>query len=183
MSEDPFVTIKKVTDVVEAEMLVDLLEKEGIPASTPGAAQAGYLGNIAAGVMETPLRVRESDAERARAIIDALEEFDEIVPEDVHAPEMDARDGPYRGGRDDEGPAPRKKITAVSAAIVLPMILGAFGAGHFYVREHKLGFILLLGAWLCIMSTLVVHPLTLLGLPVIVLYDIWGALRVIDRQS
>lgn len=183
MADERFVTIKKIHDAVEAAMLVDLLEQEGIPASTPGAAQAGYLGNIAAAVMETPLRVPERDAERALAIISALEEYDEIVPEDVQAPEMSERDGPYRGGSADEGLAPRKKITAAAAAIIMPMILGVFGAGHFYAREHKAGFILLFGAWLCIMSTFVVHPATIIGVPLVVIYDIWGSLRVIDRAA
>jgi len=183
MTDDRFVTIKRVHDAVEAQMLVDLLEQEGIPASTPGAAQAGYLGNIAAAVMETPLQVREKDRERALEIIGALVEFDEIVPEDVSAPDMDERDGPYRGGREAEGPAPRKKITAAAAAMIMPLVLGVFGAGHFYVREYKSGFILLFGAWLAIMSAFVVDPLTIAALPLIVLYDIWGSLHVIGRQA
>ena len=178
-----FVTIRKVHDAVEAEMLVDLLEQEGIAASTPGAAQAGYLGNIAAAVMETPLQVLEEDADRARAIIGALEDFDEIVPEDVRPPEMDERDGPYRGGSRDDGELPpRKKITAVAAALIMPSVIGAFGAGHFYTREYKLGFILLFGAWLCILSGLVAHPALIFLVPVIVAFDIWGALKIIDRQ-
>ena len=183
MSDELFVTIRKVADPVEAEMLVDLLSQEGIPASTPGAGQAGYLGNIAAATFMVPLQVPERDAERAREIISALREFDEIDPEDAPLPEMKEKDGPYRGGVVHEDPAPRKKVTAIAAAIVLPMIIGAFGAGHFYVRRYSTGFILLAVAWGAIVSSVVGAGWAIGVLPIVVAFDAWGATRVIDEQD
>lgn len=183
MAAGRFITIRRVHDAVEAEMLVDLLAQEGISASTPGAAQSGYLGHIAAAVFEVPLQVREQDAERAREIIAALRDYDEIVPEDVVAPEVSEDDGPYRGGQLESSDPPRNKRTAAAVAIILPMVLGIFGAGHFYVRQYTRGFILLVSAWLLIGAAIEVKGAFVAALPLVILLDVWGALAVIRRTE
>mgnify|MGYP001592434521 CR=1 FL=1 len=183
MAGERFITIRKVHDAVEAEMLVDLLAQEGIVASTPGAAQSGYLGHIAAAVFETPLQVRERDAARAREIIAALRDYDEIVPEDVVAPSISDDDGPYRGAHIEPSGPPRKKLTAAAAAILMPMILGLFGAGHFYVREHVRGFLLLSSAWLLIAGAILLDGAIVAAIPLVIALDVWGAMAAIDRAG
>jgi len=180
---DRFVSIRKVADPVEADMLVDLLSQEGIPAHTPGAGQAGYLGNIAAATFEVRLMVPEDRAEEAKAIISALREFDEIDPEDQMPKEISDTDGPYRGGARTDGLPPRKKLTALAAAIVLPMIIGAFGAGHFYARDYQRGFLLLALAWLCIVLSVVWFAPLIAGVPIVVALDAWLAMKLIDSQE
>ncbi|MBX3273370.1 MAG: DUF2007 domain-containing protein [Sandaracinaceae bacterium] len=180
MSDARFVTLKQVGDPVEAEMLVDLLRQEGIAASTPGAGQAAYLGHIAAATFQVPLQVPARDAERAREILGALEDYDEVEPEDVPAPPLSDDDGPYRGRVRSDEPPPRKKLTAIAAAVLLPLILGAFGAGHFYVRRHGAGFVLLALGWGCIALAIAGVGPALVGLPVIVALDAWGAARATD---
>ncbi|MCA9610956.1 MAG: DUF2007 domain-containing protein [Myxococcales bacterium] len=183
MSDDRFVTIKQISDPVEAEMLVDLLAQEGIPANTPGNAQAGYLGPLAATTFMVPLQVPAREAERARAILAALEDYDEVVPGEAPLPAVSEDDGPYRGRVVSEDPPPRKKLTAVAAAVVLPMILGAFGAGHFYARRYGRGFALLAVAWGSIVLAISGVGAAVAALPLVVALDAWGAARAIDADQ
>lgn len=183
MTADRFVTIKQITDPVEAEMLVDLLAQEGIPASTPGNAQPAYLGPLAASTFMVPLQVPARDAERARAILGALDEYDEVVPGEAPPPPVSDDDGPYRGRVISDDLPPRKKLTAVAAAVLLPMILGAFGAGHFYARRYGRGFTLLAVAWGAIGLAIAGLGPAIAALPVVVALDAWGATRAIDEDA
>lgn len=181
------VTLRELGDPVEANMLVDLLEQEGIYASTPGNQHNAVMGGLLSGALRVPLQVPEEDAERAREILDALEDYDEVDPEDAApsaptAEEMEG-DGPYRGGRREDGPPPRKKTVAIAAALIMPMILAAFGSGHFYVRSYGRGFGLLFAAWTSIVLALSGQKWAWLALVAVVIADIVGALSVIDRQN
>lgn len=184
MAEDDFVTIRHVPDFVEAEMLLDLLKQEGIPAMAPGTNHNALYGGVMRGALNVPLKVPASQVERARAILDALEEH-EVDPEDAppRAVAMSDVDGPYRGGMEQAGPAPRKKGVAIAAAIILPMVLALFGSGHFYARSFLRGFALLAGAWTLIVLGLGGRPSFLLGLPLIVLADALGACAVIGTRA
>ena len=182
------VTIRRLGDPVEAEMLVDLLEQEGIPASVPGNEHNAMTGRLLAPALNVPLMVHAEDEERARAILDALEDYDEVDPHDAppSAPDLSSKEGggPYRGGTTEEtGPAPRKKIVAIAAALVLPGVLGAFGSGHFYARSYGRGFALLAMAWTCLILAFNGRTLAVVGIPLVVALDILGAIAIIDRQS
>ncbi len=178
-----FVTIRKVVDSVEAEMLVDLLAQEGIAANAPGAAHASLMGNIGTTLLGVPLMVPESRAEEAKAIIAALREYDELDPEDQPLPEVSAAEGPYRGGTVDDGSPPRKKVTALAVALVLPMIVGAFGAGHFYVHRYKTGFVFLGLGWASVLGATAGLGELIAALPILIALDAWLAMRAIDAQK
>lgn len=180
----PLVTIRHVSDPIEANMLVDLLEQEGITAFTPGNEHNALMGGLLGAALQVPIRVDERDAQRAVEIINALDEYDEV--DDVDAVPT-ARDpsrieggGPYRGATRAATLSDRKKSVAVSAALMLPFVSGAFGAGHFYVRQWQRGFILLAAAWICILYGLT-HTWAFGGLPFVLLLDVAGALAWFDR--
>jgi len=178
------VTLRRVGDPVEAQMLVDLLREEGIVAITPGNEHNAMMGGLLAGALDVPLKVPPEDAERARAILSALEEYDEVDPEDAAPSAREAAGGgPYRGASEPEGPTPRKKTVAVAAALIMPGVIGAFGSGHFYVRSWARGFALLAIAWLCAILGMSGQAWAWLGLPLVVAYDIFGALSVISRDA
>lgn len=185
-----FVTIKKVSDPVEAEMLKDLLAKEGIVATIQGSTHGAMLGPIGTALLQVPLQVHEADAERARAVLDALLDYDEVEPSDAPLPDENAPrtgHGPYRETAiEDEAPR-RKKHIAIAAALILPIITGlVYGGGHFYAREWLRGFILLTSAWLCFaLGFSGIARQALIGLPIIVLLDAAGAyfaIRSADRR-
>lgn len=168
-------------------MLADLLRQEGIPTTISGNHHSAMLGGLAAAAIRVPLQVPESEAERARAILGALEEYDEVEPGlDVRtAPdveEMTSGEGPFRSTRLEEPPSDRKKRVAVLAAIILPMMLAAFGAGHFYARSYGRGFALLGTGWALAFFAVQGHQVALLGLPLVVAADALGAVRVIDAR-
>src|SRR5688572_12711928 len=124
-AKERFVTIRHVADPVQAEMLKDLLEQEGITALIPGNAHNAMVGGLMSQALQVPLQVRERDAERAREVIDALEEFDSVEPSDaVTAPdvsEMTAGAGPYRGAAlEEDRPPERKVVVAIAAALIMP---------------------------------------------------------------
>lgn len=158
-------------------MLMDLLEQEGIAATVPGKDHSGLL----AGALHVPLKVAADDAERAREILASLDDYDAIV---------DDEDGPYRnrvtssgrGGPDEELPE-RKPVVVIAAGLCLPMVMGAFGASHFYMRQWLLGFGHLAIGWLCLLCGISVSPLFFVGLPLVVLADILGGLAALRRQS
>ncbi len=187
MSDD-LVTLRRVGDPVEAKMLVDLLAQEDIVAIVPGNEHNAMMGGLLSGALNVPLMVSKEDAERAEAILGALDDYDEVDPEDAppSAPDLAREDagGPYRGGApDDRGPPPRKKIVAIAAALIMPGVLAAFGSGHFYARSYARGFGLLAIAWTCLFLAISGRTLFILGLPAVVLADIVGALAIIDRQN
>lgn len=192
---DELVTLREVHDPVEAEMLVDLLAQEGIVATVPGNTHSAMLGGLAASAFRVPLRVRSSDAARATAILSALETYDEEVDEegedegeDEEAEEADDEPAPRRRRaglrpRENDPPPARKKTVAIAAALIMPMVILAFGGGHFYARSYPRGFALLACGWLCLFLGCSGQSWAWLGLPLVVLADIVGAVAVVDARS
>lgn len=180
------VTIRHVSDPVEANMLVDLLDQEGITAFTPGNEHNAMMGGLLGGALNVHIRVDERDAERALEIISALDEYDEV--DDVDAvptardPSATEGGGPYRGTPRTVDVSDRKSSVAIAAALVLPFVCGAFGSGHFYARQYQRGFILLTLAWICILYGFT-HAWAWGGIPFVLLLDVTGALAVLDRSS
>ncbi len=180
------VTIREVANPVEGAMMVDLLDQEGIAASIPGNEHNAMMGGLLASALRVPLQVPEEDAERAREILSALDEYDEIDPLDAppSAPDLSGGgDGPYRGGPTEDGPPARKPLVAIAAALVLPMVLAAFGAGHFYARSYPRGFALLAAGWVCVWLTFSGERLALLGIPTVIVLDMVGALAAIKQRD
>jgi hypothetical protein len=182
------ITIKQVSDSVEAEMLKDLLSKEGIIAHIPGNTHGAMLGGIGAAVLRVPLQVDVADEKRARAVLDALVDYDEIDPSDAQGPDEDGPrrgDGPYRGSAMEDELPQRKPHIAIAAALVLPVFTAVvYGGGHFYARERTRGFILLVSAWcLFALGLSGMVPYAFAGLPIIVLLDAVGAYFAITAQN
>ncbi len=186
MSSDRFITLRHVGDPVEAEMLRDLLEQEGIPATVQGTNHSALLGGLGAAALRVPLQVPERDAERAREILSALEEYDEVEPAEARsapdALEMTSGEGPYRSHAPPEAPPPRRRVVAVFVSLFLPMVVGAFGAGHFYVRSYMSGFILLTLGWTAVIAGFGGVRAAWLGIPIVVALDLAGSLAKIPRQ-
>ena len=59
-------------DITQAQLLLNLLEQQFIPAIIENAHQSGGLGELAVSYPEIWV-TREADAERARSIVDAFE--------------------------------------------------------------------------------------------------------------
>ena len=70
LDQQELVPIYTAQDSVQAEILKNALEAEGIPASIEGEHQGGF-----SGVLLIRLFVREQDAARARAFIEDHEHF------------------------------------------------------------------------------------------------------------
>lgn len=64
------VTVCTTRNAIEAEMVRNLLEAEGIKATVVGASQAGF-----AGILEIPVVVQAADAERAAKLVAAQGHF------------------------------------------------------------------------------------------------------------
>jgi hypothetical protein len=67
-SQEP-IEVYTVTDPTKAEMIRNALHQEGIVCEISGESQGGF-----SGVFEIQILTRAIDADRARAIIDELEE-------------------------------------------------------------------------------------------------------------
>jgi hypothetical protein len=201
--DDRFVTLRIARDPVEAEMLRDVLEQEGIPATTQGAMHAQLLG-AAGGVLSVPLQVPASMLEEARQIIDALDNFDALLPDGddgiaVPADEMDRRQerleqledgqttgvGPYRAGPSElessergDTPDRRRKLVAGAVALIL-----TFGSGHFYARDHRTGLVLALSELLALIVLLSGDPHGFYALLLLVSGDFLGGMAACDRAN
>lgn len=179
---DRFVTIRTVHDPLEAETLKALLEEEGIPTTIQGSHHSALYGGLLASALRVPLQVPESDAERARAILDALHDFEPVDPLDDPPPSVaDPDAGPYRtSAAIADAPTPRKVSVAIAAALVMPCVILLFGAGHFYVRSRLRGVALLMTGWTLLLLFVMrgVH-IALVALPLVVALDALGAALVI----
>ncbi len=67
-----FVTITVLDDALKAEMIRELLSREGIPAAVPGALHRSLLGPLGP-FIRIPLQVPEDLADEARACLERLE--------------------------------------------------------------------------------------------------------------
>lgn len=73
----------------------------------------------------------------------------------------------------------RKPHVAVAAALILPMVVGAFGAGHFYAHSYPRGFVLLGLGLVSAFVGITGEGLGWLGVLLVVAIDAVGACRVI----
>ncbi|MFT5356505.1 MAG: hypothetical protein ACI9KE_003730 [Polyangiales bacterium] len=179
------VTIRHVSDPMEASMLVDLLKQEDITAFTPGNEHNAMMGGLLGSALNVPIRVDESDAERAMEILSALDDYDKVdaIPLSARDPSAHDGDGPYRGGPMPTDTSDRRKASvAIAAALILPSVCGAFGSGHFYARQYQRGFILLVSAWLCIVYGFR-EQWAWSGVVVVMVLDLVGAAASIRRRS
>lgn len=166
-------------------MLRDLLEQEGIPTTVQGVNHGALFGNEGVRFLDVPLQVPEEHAARAAEILDALHEYDIDPAEDVRrGPEPDYMThgpGPYRSTAEPEVPqaSPRKPLVVVFAALILPFVFCAFGAGHFYVRSYGRGFALLALGWISAFFVAAQSPVGYIGLPLVLALDIAGALAIV----
>ena len=186
MAEDArFVTIRKVADPLEAEMLKDLLEQEGIPATIQGTNHSAFYGGALASAPEVPLLVPEEHAERALAIIGALSDFEPIEPQMEErapvAPGDERGAGPYRsGGLTEPKLPPRKMLVAIAAALIIPLVIMGFGAGHFYARSYPRGFVLLFLGWTSVVMLFSGgYAWPVYAIPILILLDATGAVMVV----
>jgi hypothetical protein len=186
-SNERFVTIRHLPDPVEAEMLKHLLEQEGIAATIQGNTHNAMLGGALGSALQVPLQVLEGDAERATKILAALDEYDSLESGASTAPDeldMNAGDGPYRGAALEDPVPDRKRTVAIAAALIIPLILFVFGAGHFYVRSYARGFALLALAWTSFaLAMLGGHRWLLYLMPVFIVLDAAGAVIAINDRA
>ena len=180
-----FVTIRQMSDPLEAEMLKDLLEQEGIPATIQGTNHSALYGGALSSALQVPLQVPAEHAERARAILDALHDFEPLEPQVEERPPVAPGDekgaGPYRSGAITEPQLPPRKIlVAVAAALIIPMVIMGFGAGHFYARSHLRGFVLLFLGWTSVVMLFSGgYAWPFFAIPSLILLDAIGAALVI----
>jgi hypothetical protein len=154
-----FVTVHRTADPVEAEMLQDVLEQEGIEARLLGTRNAALIG-AAQHIVPLRLEVAQEDEAAARELITALrvtggpvgalegntggapgDGDDAPVGDEVPATDAPAAPGPLAPADADAaagpGERPRSALLAAGAAIVLP------GGCHMYARRPWTGLVLL----------------------------------------
>jgi len=196
VAEDPFVTVMSAADPVEAEVVRDLLQQEGIPSSSSGHMHSSLLGAAGGALIPITIQVPRSMAAEAQRIIAAMREFDHVLPDGeggraVPAGEMawrldredideeDRGEGPYRSALAPVGTRDQRlKRVATFCAIAL-----TFGAGHFYARQARAGLLLLLGEVAVIAMVLAGHTMAIVGLPVLVAADLAGSLYAVSRPD
>ena len=145
--DEKWVSVVSVTDPVQVDMWRDLLEQEGIAVQTAGLRHAQAIGGpFTAAIMGVQLRVRASDAERARDLLESLDLGEPIDrdhdPDDSEPPPRLASGegkGPYRSDPRDAVRSAQPKRVLVSTGVGVFM---TFGAAHFYTGEIASGIVL-----------------------------------------
>jgi len=147
--DDRWVVLTSDLNAVHLEIWRELLTAEGIPAQIPGLRHgqmfAGQLGGAGVGV---EVRVRASDAQRARELLESLD-LGELVdrdhdPDDSEPPPRLASGegkGPYRSDPRDAVRSAQPKRALLSTGVGVFM---TFGAAHFYTGEIASGIVLAL---------------------------------------
>ncbi len=180
MPPDAFITLTTLHDPMRAEMLRELLSRQGIPAAVPGAFHRGLLGLLGS-YIAIPLQVPARHERRARALLrefSAPERGWEVI--DEHGRRAAARSYGFPEGDDDAGPErPRvKRIAAFLAAGV------TFGTGHIYARATTAGLLLLLAELAVLAIGLPGESaLPFLSLPFLVAVDLLGGVRAVARYN
>jgi TM2 domain-containing membrane protein YozV len=181
---DRFVTIRHVASGLEADRLRVLLEDEGIVATTQGAGHSALTGGLMDPMLSLRLQVPERDAERALEILEALEDPEEQAVEPPDEDDELRGDGPFRSGAITETRPTRKPNVALAAALIVPMFIGVFGAGHFYARRPGRGIALLATAWFAIAAAVVTGRAELfLIAPLVAIVDGFAAASAIRAEA
>jgi hypothetical protein len=187
--DEKWVSVTSVTDPVQVDMWRDLLEQEGIAVQTAGLRHAQAIGGpLTAAIMGVQLRVRASDADRAR---DLLESLDLGEPIDRDHDPGDSEPPPRLAGTDSAGPyradargagrlvAPKRALVAAGVGLFL-----SFGSAHFYAGEVASGALLalsevfsfgLLGSGQSVRGALML--LFVIGI------DVWFGTRAVKRAN
>ncbi|MCB9621475.1 MAG: hypothetical protein H6721_17390 [Sandaracinus sp.] len=172
------VILERHLDPVAAQMRAEVLRSAGIDVSTPGLQHGQMLGS-GANYVVIPIQVRAEDEERAREVLEGLENPDELLEGPID-PTPPAGEGPYRGGEavDRSYGDERKKRVAAFCSLAL-----TFGSGHFYAREATTGWLLfgLEAAAFVLGMRFGVEWMSCI--PVLMLYDLVGGLRACDRHN
>jgi len=175
---DAIVILERHLDPMAAQMRADVLRSAGIDVATPGLDH-GHLLGAGASYVSIPLQVRAEDEERAREVLEGLENPDELLEGPVD-PTPPAGEGPYRGGEaiDRSYRDARKKRVAAFCSLAL-----TFGTGHFYAREATTGWLLLGLEVAAFAMGLRGGPVWMSCVPVLMAYDLVGGLRACDRHN
>ncbi len=121
------VRLRELHDGMQAQMLRDVLASEGIVAEIPGAEHRGMLG-VLGSYVTIPLMVDARDEVAAREVLAALDAAP-LVDEG----ERDGDDAP-------PGVSARRRRIALFVGAAFP------GGAQYYLRQHWLGTVVLLGA-------------------------------------
>ncbi|HJL20495.1 MAG TPA: DUF2007 domain-containing protein [Sandaracinaceae bacterium LLY-WYZ-13_1] len=184
MGDEEFVRLRELQDPVEASLVIDLLEQEGIPVSTSGLHHRGLLG-MAGSFVPITLEVRERDRAQAEALLRALDEG-EVVDEGFLGDEDEDGDvdlGRSRTrGREADPPSgravePRRKRVAAGAAFLLP------GGAHFYARAPQRGLVIVIGYVCAIAGAVLWDEAALWGVAVVALADVLGGFEAVERTN
>jgi hypothetical protein len=84
----PMKRIYLARDITQAQLVVNLLEQEFIPAKIENAHQSSGLGELAVSYPEIWV-IREADAERARSIVEVFETQNQAQIADTVCPECE----------------------------------------------------------------------------------------------
>jgi len=168
--------VLRTSDPHHAEMVLALLQQEGIHASLRGTRQAALIG-VAPHIVPLRLVVPREQADEARALIASAEALDEGTLTAAAlagtAPESD--EGRERD--DPPGAEPRRKLLmAAGATFCVP------GGAHFYGRSPWTGLVFGLG-WLVVLVAAVGLPPVALSLPLLLLADLVFGLRATARYA
>src|SRR5262245_34385010 len=139
MGGDGFATVHLTTDPVEGEMIVGVLQSEGIAARVlhPNGALLGAGSQIFQIKVEVPAefeaRARELIGELEH--VGTLEAFSDAQGPGIGEPEPDPA-----------APSPRRPLLAAGIALLFP------GAGHAYARRFETGLVLFAGVVACLIG-------------------------------
>ncbi len=175
---DEILTLESHLDPVVAQMRADVLRSAGIDVSTPGLNHAHLLG-ASASYVRIPLQVRAEDRDRARDLLEGLENPDELLEGPVD-PTPPAGAGPYRGGEAVDrryGDARLKRVAAFCALTL------TFGTGHFYARETTTGWLLLGLELSAFVLGFQLGGTWMSCIPALMAYDLVGGTRACDRHN
>lgn len=179
MSDEEWVELLRTGDPLQAEMVRELLEGEGIVVATPGLEHRAMLGVIGSHV-DIVLQIRGRDLARAREAVEALEaapldglaldDHDDARPERLAVDyRSSARGSSTLGGK-------RRRVVPI-AAMFIP------GGGHVYVAEWRSAAIIALTELASLGALVFGVPYAAVLLPVALVADIAGATWHCERLA
>jgi hypothetical protein len=177
-ADDEIVILERLHDPVAAQMRADVLRSAGIDVATPGLQHSQMLG-VMGNYITIPLQIRRVDLERAREVLEGLENPDELLEGPVD-PTPPAGEGPYRGGEavDRSYGEERQKRVSAFCSLVL-----TFGTGHFYARETTTAWLLLGLEVTAFVLGMRYDPMWMSAIPMLMAYDLFGSMRACDRHN
>lgn len=163
-----WITIATLTDPMEADMLEDLFQHEGIPVAMAGKQHRAMLG-VLGGYVSILMQVPANESERALELLNA---FRAAPP-----PEKDATNR-----AESHAAKPRSPKAAAGVAMLGVAVLASVGAGHVYVRQYVAAASLFVLGWTA-MIALLRGDETWPAIPLLVLIDMIGAATAAAMQT